>query len=125
MMREFCIQHHVAKRAGPHDDFRFEDNGAAVSFCIPKGMKAHARPVLAIRVQDHELAYMDFEGEIEPGRGGAGTVELVARGKLQLQVWTDGEKLRVQLDEGERAGVYTFVKLATDKHWLMLPRTDG
>jgi DNA ligase D-like protein (predicted 3'-phosphoesterase) len=120
-MREYCIQHHVAKRAGPHDDFRFEHDGVAVSFCIPKGMKQHSRPVLAIHVNDHELTYMDFEGEIEEGRGGAGTVELVARGTLNLRLW-DPKRLRVEIPDGAQAGTYTFVKLARPKHWLMLPR---
>jgi DNA ligase D-like protein (predicted 3'-phosphoesterase) len=120
MNREYCIQHHVAKRAGPHDDFRFEDGGIAVSFCIPKGMKKHPRPVLAIRVQDHELGYMDFEGVIEEGHGGAGTVELRERGTLKLIKWVDGETLKVEI--GKRA--FTFVRFTTSgnpNHWLLLP----
>ncbi|GAG37744.1 unnamed protein product [marine sediment metagenome] len=121
MEREFCIQHHVAKRAGPHDDFRFEDDGVAISFCIPKGMKQHPRPVLAIRVKDHELDYMDFEGVIEEGRGGAGTVELVTRGKLELFRWDPDEVLKVRIDDW----LYYFVKYEGGRgpnDWLMLPR---
>jgi len=120
MKRQFCVQHHIT-HGREHDDFRFEDNGAAVSFCIPKGMKRQSRPVLAIRVQDHDLDYMDFEGEIAEGKSGAGTVKLCQRGELELIEWEDGKKLRVRIG----GDTFTLIKpnsMESEHYWLLLPR---
>src|SRR5690554_5600405 len=69
----FVIQHHIARRE--HYDFRIQANDALISWAIPK------KPVydpevkrLAIKVEDHPLSYIHFEGIIPKGNYGAGTV---------------------------------------------------
>lgn len=69
----FVIQRHMARRE--HYDFRLQANDALISWAIPK------KPVydpdikrLAIKVEDHPLDYIHFEGNIPKNNYGAGTV---------------------------------------------------
>ena len=52
----------------------------------------------ARRLDDHRLAYLDYEGPVSGGRGQVrriekGNYELVSRGPLRWEVLLDGEKL--------------------------------
>jgi len=69
----FVIQKHNARRE--HYDFRIQVGEALVSWAIPK--KPDSNPEvkrLAIKVEDHPLSYIHFEGNIPKGNYGAGTV---------------------------------------------------
>jgi bifunctional non-homologous end joining protein LigD len=69
----FVIQHHMARRE--HYDFRLQLEDVLISWAIPK------KPVpdpqikrLAIKVEDHPIDYIHFEGNIPKGNYGAGSV---------------------------------------------------
>ncbi len=131
----YLIQAHAARRM--HYDFRLELNGVLLSWSIPKGPSLDPREKrLAVHVEDHPLAYGDFEGIIPKGQYGGGTVLLWDRGtwepqedpvagyaKGNLKFILKGEKLHggfalIRLG-GARA------KAEGDKAWLLIKERDA
>ncbi|HXQ89786.1 MAG TPA: DNA polymerase ligase N-terminal domain-containing protein [Solirubrobacterales bacterium] len=73
----FVVQEHWA--TAHHFDLRLEVDGAMRSWAVPKGPSMDpADKRLAIQVEDHSIAYNDFEGEIDGGR-----VEIWDRGSYE------------------------------------------
>ncbi len=116
-MSRFVVQEHHASHL--HWDFRLEKDGVLKSWAVPKGppeKKMIKR--LAIQVEDHDLDYIDFEGEIEEGEYGAGTVNIWDKGSYALE---SESKKSIVLDlQGSRLkGRYSLVHLK-DKQWLLI-----
>ena len=131
----FVIQKHAATRL--HYDLRLELDGVFKSWAVTRGPSVDpADKRLAVEVEDHPLAYGDFEGTIPKGQYGGGTVQLWDRG-----YWTpEGTKspedglvsgeLKFAL-EGERLrGSWVLVRLKGDryggkrKNWLLIKHRD-
>jgi bifunctional non-homologous end joining protein LigD len=129
----FVVQKHAATRL--HYDFRLEWDGTFKSWAVTRGPSLNpADKRLAVEVEDHPLAYGDFEGTIPKGQYGGGTVmlwdrgtwepdgdagKMLARGDLKFTL--DGEKLR---------GGWVLVRMKGDKfggkrtNWLLIKHHD-
>lgn len=134
----FVIQRHDASSL--HFDFRLEIDGVLVSWAVPKGPSTDPSVKrLARRTEDHPLDYADFEGRIEQGNYGAGTVVVWDRGEYDnltehdddpidvgraladghLKVWLYGEKL---------SGAFALTRTKTggdERNWLLVKISDS
>jgi bifunctional non-homologous end joining protein LigD len=125
MALRFVVHEHHAFRL--HFDFRLEMEGVLRSWAVPKGPSMDpADKRLAVEVEDHPLAYVDFKGTIPEGEYGAGQVViwdhgsygLVEMKKDKMVFWLEGKKLR-----GKFALVH-LKKSKTGKHWLLIKQKD-
>lgn len=87
----FVIQKHHAKRL--HYDLRLQHGKTLKSWAVPKGIpKTTKEKHLAIQVEDHPIAYAEFEGTIPQGEYGAGKVE----------IWDKGSYSNIKKDSKEK-----------------------
>lgn len=130
--RRYVVQKHAARRL--HFDFRLEHEGVLLSWAVTRGPSLDpAQKRLAVRTEDHPVAYGTFEGVIPSGYG-AGTVllwdegswspdgdvdEAIKKGVLKFQL--QGQRLR-----GGWALVKMKPKRRSDReNWLLIKEKDA
>jgi DNA ligase D-like protein (predicted 3'-phosphoesterase) len=134
----FVVQKHDASSL--HYDVRLEVDGVLASWAVPKGPSTDPREKrLAIRTEDHPLAYAEFEGVIPEGEYGGGTVLVWDAGTFRnLRTDEDDEEipLRECLEEGQVevwlrgekiSGGYALVRTDADddgERWLLVKMDD-
>lgn len=128
--KKFVIQRHQASHL--HYDLRLEMDGVLKSWAVPKGPPVEpSEKRLAIEVEDHPLAYGDFEGTIPEGQYGAGTVEIWDSGTFEpLEEGDPQDQLKagklVFALKGKRLNSrFALIKTSyAPKSWLLIPH-DG
>lgn len=131
----FVVQLHRARRL--HYDLRLELDGRLVSWAVPKGPTLDPTVKrLAIRVDDHALAYYDFEGVLPAGQYGAGDVTIWDWG-----TWTPGSEtspahalaggaLHVDLSGEKLSGRFVLLhthrsQARSSNQWLLIHKRDA
>lgn len=130
----YVVQKHAARHL--HYDFRLELGGTLKSWAVPKGPSLDpAVRRLAVHVEDHPLAYADFEGRIPAGQYGAGEVIVWDRG-----VWEAADadpaaayragKLKFHLLGEKLSGGWTLVRsrlpgTGGKEQWLLIKENDA
>lgn len=129
----FIVQKHDATRL--HWDFRLEADGVLKSWAVTKGPSPDPEiKRLAVRTEDHPMAYADFEGIIPKGEYGGGTVMLWDRGTwapVEGKSWKDIDKGHLHFTlEGERMkGEWLLIRLKGKpgekrENWLLRKLED-
>ena len=134
----FVVQKHAARAL--HYDLRLEMEGVLKSWAVPRGPSLNpATKRLAVRVEDHPLAYQDFEGLIPEDNYGAGSVIVWDRGLYQHPAARDRETSEKLLLDGLKKGELKFVLAGKklrgefalvrtrkdEKSWLLLKKKDS
>jgi bifunctional non-homologous end joining protein LigD len=130
----FVIQKHDATRL--HFDLRLEHDGVFRSWAVTRGPSLDPKDKrLAVEVEDHPLAYGDFEGAIPKGQYGGGTVQLWDRGYWAPEPgFEDIDKalkageLKFVMEGGRLHGSWVLVRLRDEgkrHNWLLIKHRDA
>lgn len=114
-MARFVIHDHLSKH--PHHDLRLEMDGRLISWAIPKGISRQRNVKrLAIQVEPHSLAYINYQGRIAEGEYGAGMVKILDRGGYKV-LERDKDHMIIEIDGNKVKGHYVLRKFRKD--WLL------
>ncbi len=132
----FIVQKHDATRL--HWDLRLELDGVLKSWAVTKGPSSDPEVKrLAVRTEDHPMAYAEFEGTIPKGEYGGGTVMLWDRGSwapIEGKSAKDLDKghLHFTLDGERMKGEWLLIRLRPRpgekrgrENWLLRKINDG
>lgn len=126
----FVVHRHEARQL--HYDLRLEHDGVLKSWAVPRGFSFDpADKRLAVRTEDHPLAYEHFHGRIPKGQYGAGTMTIWDRGTYALVKIPDWEEamrrgeLKVVLQGRRLRGEWHLVRTQQAKNsWLLFKSKD-
>ena len=114
----FSVQEHSA--TSWHFDLRLEHDGVLASFALPRGLPLEpGANRMAIRTEDHPLAYLRFEGEIPAGNYGAGRVSVYDHGTYEPEKWRPDEIIVALHGRRVRARYALFRAGHDPKGWLI------
>ena len=122
----WVLQRHQAEKAGPHGDFRLEDEGVLKSFVIRKldpFLKGELDKVMVIQTEDHPIEYAEFEGSIPSGEYGGGDIEIEDGGTFETINESKG-KWTFRLKGDKLSGIFSLIaadpnKFGEDKWFLV------
>ncbi|HSF18149.1 MAG TPA: DNA polymerase ligase N-terminal domain-containing protein, partial [Vicinamibacteria bacterium] len=126
----FVVHRHEARRL--HYDLRLEMAGVLKSWAVPRGFSYDPTVKrLAVRTEDHPLAYETFEGVIPKGEYGGGTMTIWDRGRYELVQAENGPeavdegKLEIQLRGRKLRGEWHLVRTRSENHeWIVFKARD-
>ena len=130
--RRFVVHRHEARRL--HYDLRLEMHGVLRSWAVPRGFSYDPEvKKLAVRTEDHPLAYTHFEGVIPEGEYGGGTMGIWDRGTYQVTeggedqgaAGVEAGKLVLRLSGRKLRGAWHMVKTKRGPdEWLLFKGRD-
>ena len=128
----FVVHRHEARQL--HYDLRLEIGGVLKSWAVPRGFGYDPEvKKLAVRTEDHPLAYLDFHGVIPAGEYGGGTMVIWDRGRYRITegggeggaAGVEAGKLVVQLRGRKLRGAWHLVKTKRGAdEWLLFKGRD-
>lgn len=128
----FVVQKHWASSL--HYDFRLELDGTLKSWALPKGPSLDPRVKrMAVQVEDHPLAYADFEGTVPAKQYGAGKLIVWDAGtwtplQAPRQAVRDG-RLKFELHGHKLRGRWMLVRMKgrgeKQVPWLLIKEKDS
>lgn len=124
MLVDYFVQHHNAKRRGPHFDFRLgtPETNLFSWASTPHPLKQHEGARIPIaRTNLHRFSYGNWEGMIPPGYG-HGMVKKDSSGKALITRTTD-KTISFSLGEGKYPQRFTLVNPGSKYgkgYWMML-----
>lgn len=69
-VRRFVVQEHSTAREGVHWDLMIEQGPSLMTFRLELGPEAiGGEPVPAVRIFDHDLRFLTYEGPVQKGTG--------------------------------------------------------
>ncbi len=128
----FVVQKHWASSL--HYDFRLELDGTMKSWAVPKGPSLDPSVKrMAVQVEDHPLAYADFEGTVPAKQYGAGKVIVWDAGTWTplldpQQGFRDGN-MKFELHGHKLRGRWVLVRMKSKGEkqvpWLLIKEKDS
>ena len=129
----YVIHKHWASHL--HYDLRLELGGTMRSWAVPKGPSLDPRDKrLAVQVEDHPIAYNDFEGQIPAGQYGGGRVIIWDRGHWSPAPGHDARaglaagNFKFVLHGEKLQGAWALVRLkdgGAKPNWLLIKEKDA
>lgn len=121
-MPRFVVHEHKAKRAGLHYDLRIEMDGVLKDWAFRKPPpEAEGVKRFGVAQPDHDLTWLDFEGEIKEGYG-AGVMKIWDKGTYKLVEKKD-VSMTFDFLGGRLRGRYKLVKFK--RGWLFFKVASG
>jgi len=123
MPRFVILLHTVGQAPGrppTHFDLMFEHAGVLRTWAIEK-LPAAGETLIAERLADHRLAYLNYEGEISGGRGRVSRVE---QGEYDVIEETESS-LILRVHGAKLTGTLTLTVLADDPQRSRVSLSDG
>lgn len=124
MLIDYFIQHHLAKRRGPHYDLRLGTKNTNLFSWATQNhpLKQHeGNRIPAARTNLHRYSYGTFEGHIPPGYG-HGDVKLDSKGKAVVTRRTDNT-ISFSIEDGKYPQRFTLINPGQEygkNYWILL-----
>lgn len=111
MPRFVLLRHECPPELGKpsHWDLMLEDDGVLLTWSLPELPTPDGLAAFSTRLDDHRLAYLDYEGPLSDERGSvsrvdAGEFRWVERADLKLVAFLEGSQLQGRLTMQQAGG---------------------
>ena len=110
--KQFCVQQHFRANNGVHWDLMLEAGDVLETYRLEtKPEKLLIKPTIAVRIFDHRLKYLTFEGDLSDDRGSvkiadAGEYNIISESEYRKELEFIGRVL---------IGKFSFILIEDDR----------